>query len=314
MAAWKAEYDVMAALQNLGHQVRGLGVQTDVKPIRDAWAEFKPHVVFNQLEEFHSVGTYDCYVVSYLELLQQPYTGCNPRGLMLAHDKALMKKLLLYHRLPTPRFQVFPLGRNAKRPKRLEFPILVKSLTEHASLGISQASVVWDDDKLAERVAFIHQSLHTDALAEEYIEGRELYVGVIGNERLQTYPPWELSFTKSSAGVANIATAKVKFDHDYQKRHGIVSGVAKDLPDGLPETLTRLCKRIYRVLSMSGYARVDLRLTAEGKLFVLEANPNPNLEFGEDFAESAEAAGLKYEQLIQRILNLGLRYDAEWKA
>jgi D-alanine-D-alanine ligase len=245
--------------------------------------------------------------------MQQYYTGCNPRGLMLAHDKALSKKILSYHRIAVPDFAVYPLGRVVRRAQRLEFPLLVKSATEEASLGISQASLVNSDEKLKDRVAFIHEQLRTDALVEEYIEGRELYVGVLGNIRLKTLPVWEMLFSKMPEGVAHIATAKVKWDHDYQVRNGISTRVAKDLPVGLEEHLPRLCKRIYRLLSLSGYARLDFRMNNEGKVYLLEANPNPNLAYGEDFAESANQGGVAFEELLQRIVNLGFRYRAGWK-
>lgn len=313
MADWKTEYDVVAGLQNLGHEVLPLGVSDDLGVIREAINEFRPHITFNLLEEFHGVATYDHYVISYLELIRKAYTGCNPRGLMIAHDKALTKKILSYHRIPVPAFAVVPVGKKFRRPKRLEFPLLVKSATEEASLGISQASIVHSDDKLRERVAFIHEHTASDALVEEYIDGREMYVGMLGNQRLQTFPIWEMLFTKSPAHVARIATAKVKWDDAYQQRHGIVTQAAKDLPAKLEQTIIRLCKRIYHHLSLTGYARMDLRVTDEGRIYVLEANPNPNLAYGEDFAESAETAGIDFENLLQRILNLGLRYAAEWK-
>jgi D-alanine-D-alanine ligase len=313
ISTWKTEFDVVTGLGNLGHDVRPLGVSRDLNPIRDAIVDWKPHIAFNLLEEFHGVTLYDQHVASFLELMREPYTGCNPRGLMLAHDKALCKKILSYHRISVPDFAVFQRKRAVRRPKWLDFPLLVKSATEEASLGIAQASIVHNDEKLADRVAFIHHQLGTDALVEEYIEGRELYVGVLGNRRIDTFPIWEMLFSKMPEGVAHIATAKVKWDHKYQAKHGIATAAAKDLPDGLAEQLPRLCRRIYRTLQMSGYARMDFRLTPEGKVFVLEANPNPNLAYGEDFAESAERFGLNYEPLLQRILNLGLSYQAEWK-
>jgi len=311
--AWKTEFDVLVTLRDMGHEAQPLGVSDELGPIREAIESYRPHIVFNLLEEFHGVAIYDYYVVSYLELMRQHYTGCNPRGLMLAHDKAISKQILSYHRIPTPRFAIFPRGNKVKRPQRLHFPLLVKSVVEDASLGISQASIVHSDARLAERVAFVHEQLQTDAIAEEYIEGRELYMGVIGNQRLQTLPVWEMLFSKMPEHLPHIATAKVKWDLNYQKKHGITTRAAEDLDPALCERIAKLCKRVYRALSLSGYARMDLRLAKDGRIFVLEANPNPNLSYGEDFAESAETVGISYEQLLQRILNLGLRYQAPWK-
>lgn len=312
--AWKAEFDVCATLREMGHEVLPLGVYDDLAPIRNALAEFKPHITFMLLEEFHGVVTYDFAIISYLELMQQPYTGCNPRGLLLSKDKALSKKILTYHRIQTPRFAVFPVGRTVHRPKKLEFPLFVKSVTEDASYGISQASIVNNDEQLTERVAFVHEHTRDDAIVEQYIEGREIYVGVIGNQRLQTFPPWEMDFGSLPSDTAKIATSQVKWNRKYQEKHGITTREADDLPAETVEKIAKVCKRVYRALNLSGYARMDLRLTQAGEVYVLEANANPNIEYGEDFAESAEKVGVDYPTLLQRILNLGLRYKAAWMA
>jgi D-alanine-D-alanine ligase len=308
-ADWKMEFDVTVSLKKLGHEVQNLGVGGDLGVIRKAIDEGKPHIVLNLLEHFHGIPVFDQNVVSYLELLRIPYTGCNPRGLMLARDKGLSKKLLAYHRIPVPEFAVFPLGGGkVRRPKRLQFPLIVKSLTREASTGISQASVVEDDDKLVERVHFMHQQFATDVVVERYIEGRELYVGVLGNQRLQVFPVWELLFTKMPDQLWHIATDRVKWSRVYQQMRGIKTAAAKHLPEGMAEHIQHLCRRIYRTLDLSGYARIDLRLDEQGKVWVLEANPNPQLAYGEDFAESAERAGIDYSDLLQRIVNLGMRW------
>jgi len=304
---WKTEFDVVSTLRELGHEVQCLGVRSDLGAIRTAVTELQPHVVFNLLEDFHDVPIYDQNLVSYLELLHVPYTGCNPRGLMLARDKGISKKLLSYHRIPVPEFAVFRMGTPVRRPRRLAFPLIVKSLTKEGSAGIAQTSLVADDDKLAERVAFIHKRVRTDAIVERFIDGRELYVGLLGNGRLQVFPVWELLFTKAPDELPRIATEKVKWDAGYRERHGITTALAKGLSDGQITHIKNLCKRIYRVLELSGYARIDLRLDAEGRVYVLEANPNPQLAYGEDFAESAEKAGVSYNGLIQRIVNLALQ-------
>jgi len=303
---WKTEFDVLSTLRSLGHEVMPLGIHDDLGVVRKAIDEWKPHVAFNLLEDFDGVPVFDQNVVSYLELLRIPYTGCNPRGLMLARDKALSKKILAYHRITVPDFAVFPIGRVVRPSKRLAFPLIVKSLTKEASEGISQASVVDDVEKLTERVKFIHRNLGTDAIVERYVEGRELYVGVMGNQRLRVLPVWEMLFTNMPPQVRRIATNRVKWSHAYQEKHGITSAEAKDLPAALTEKIQHVCRRIYRTLSLTGYARIDLRLDAEGRLHVLEANPNPQLAHGEDFAESAERAALSYGELLQSIINLAL--------
>jgi D-alanine-D-alanine ligase len=310
-APWRTEYDVISTLTTMGHEVQTLGVHDDLGDIRRAATDWKPHIAFNLLEGFDDISIFDQNVVSHLELLKLSYTGCNPRGLLLARDKSLSKKLLAYHRIPVPEFEVFRIGRPIRRPKRLQFPLIVKSLTQEASIGISQASVVDSDEKLRERVTFIHESIGTAALAERYIEGRELYVGILGNQLLQALPVWELFFTNMPPDAKRIATDRVKWSVKYQKKYGIESGPARDLPETVGGGIQHLCKRAFRALELSGYARIDMRLDDAGNAWVLEANPNPQIARGEDFAASAERAGMSYEAVLQRIINLGLRWQPE---
>jgi D-alanine-D-alanine ligase len=310
-APWRTEYDVITTLTTMGHEVQTLGVHDDLGDIRRAATDWKPHIAFNLLEGFDDISIFDQNVVSHLELLKLSYTGCNPRGMLLARDKSLSKKLLAYHRIPVPEFEVFRIGRPIRRPKRLQFPLIVKSLTQEASIGISQASVVDTDEKLKERVTFIHESIRTAALAERYIEGRELYVGILGNQVLQALPVWELFFTNMPPDAKRIATDRVKWSVKYQKKYGIESGPARELSEGAGDRIQHLCKRAFRALELSGYARIDMRLDDRGNAWVLEANPNPQIARGEDFAASAERAGLSYETVLQRIINLGLRWQPE---
>jgi len=310
---WKAEYDVVTTLRDCGHDVRPLGVHADLGVIRTAIEEWKPHIAFNLLEEFHGVAVYDHHVISYLELMKQHYTGCNPRGLMLAHDKALSKKILSYHRIRVPKFAVFPIGKKVRLPRNLNFPLFVKSLIEEGSYGISQASVVHSEEKLRERVDYLHTQLETHAIAEEFIEGREIYVAILGNRRLQALPVMELVFGNLREGAPQIATSKVKWDWDYQEKYGIDVSVLENLPSELENRIVRLAKRIYRALSLSGYGRIDFRLTEDEKLYVLEANPNADISEGEEMCIGAEAVGMSYPQLLEKILTLGLSYEEEWR-
>ncbi|MCH6546928.1 MAG: ATP-grasp domain-containing protein [Gemmatimonadetes bacterium] len=307
IAPWKTEYHVVNALKRLKHETTLLGGVDELAAIRTTLFDWKPHITFNLLEEFRGEGIYVPYVLGYLQLMHQPFTGCHPTGLQVADDKVLAKKLLRYHRIPAPDFAVFQRGRAIRRPRRLAFPLFVKSSTEHGSAGIAQASLVTNDEKLAERVQFIHEQIGTDALAEEYIEGRELYLGVIGDQRLQTFPVWEMRFEKLPDGTPRIATERIKWNLEYQKKHGIKTGAAKNLPDGVAARIVKLSKRVYRILGLTGYARMDFRLAEDGKLFLLEPNPNPDLARDEDFAESAKAVGMGYDRLIQRILRLGMQ-------
>ncbi|WOH67408.1 ATP-grasp domain-containing protein [Bradyrhizobium sp. BWA-3-5] len=302
---WKTEFDVVSTLRASGHDVRPLGVQEEIKPVRDAVEDFKPHVVFNLLEQFHHEPVYDQHIPSYLELTQIPYTGCNPRGLILARGKDLSKTLVHYRRIAVPAFAVFPMRRKVKRPARLALPLIVKSLNEDGSFGISQASIVDTDEKLAERVAFVHERVGTAAIAEQYIEGRELYVGVLGNNRLRVLPVWELKFG-TMGGARHIATEKVKHDTSYQERVGIVDGPADDLAPEVRARIQRTAKRIYKTLGLDGYGRIDFRLAADGTLYFIEANPNPEIAKSQEFATAAQHDGLDYPALLNRILALGI--------
>jgi D-alanine-D-alanine ligase len=310
---WRTEYDVITTLRKAGREVHCIGVLDSLTELRAAVADWKPDVVFNLLEEFGGIVTYDQHVVAFLELLRQPYTGCNPRGLLLSRDKLLCKQLLAFHRIPTPRFAVSRRGARLHIPRKLKFPLFVKSTVEDASLGIAQASVVEDAARLKERIEFVHEQVGSDALVEEFIEGRELYVGVLGNERLTRLPVWEMVFGSLPESLAAIATRKVKWDKRYQAKYGITTRAAQELPPAVVARLDKLSRRIYRALGLSGYARMDFRVTAAGEVYVLEANANPNLEAAEDFAESARAAGMPYNELLDRLMALGLSYRAEWR-
>lgn len=302
------EYDVITTLRGMGHEVRVIGLKNDVRLIRTEIEEFHPEIVFNLVVELHGYSMFEGHVVSYLELLKQPYTGCNPRGLTLAHDKALSKQILTYHRIPVPAFTVYMKGRKIRAPRKLKFPVFVKSRVEHGSLGISQASVVRDEQALIERVEFIHRSVKSHALVEEYIEGREFYVAVLGNDRLQTFTPWELIIENLPPGAPYIATGKMKWNLEYRKKVGLKTNPA-DLSPEIRKRIDAISKRAYRALHLSGYARLDFRMNEKEELFLLEANPNPDISYGEDFAEAAHHSGLEYEPLLQKILTLGIQYS-----
>lgn len=307
---WKTAYDVITTLEDLGHTVDRLGIDDELAPIRRAISRHRPDVVFNLVEAFMGIGAYDQHVVSYLELRKIAYTGSNPRGLTLSRDKALSKKILHYHRIKVPEFQVFPVGRRPKRKSRLEFPVIVKSLVEDASFGISKASLVTNDDKLVERVAFVHEKLGTDAIAEQFIHGRELYSSVLGNQRLRVLPTWELLMTNRADEEPLIATEKAKFDLDYQEKKGVELRAA-GLDEEIERRVARLGRRIYRALGLDGYARLDYRLDDDGTLYFLEANANPDIASDEEFASAAASEGLPYEKLLERILRLGLARHAD---
>ena len=304
-AKYRTEHDVKQALKRLGHDVQVIGMYDDLGPVRKTIEEWKPHIAFNLLEDFAGNSALDHYVVSYLETLNTPYTGCNPRGLLLGRDKALSKKLLSYHHIKVPDFIELAPGKKIGRLRRLPFPMIVKSAIEEGSVGIAQASYVENEQQLRERVALLHEKTKGTVIAEQYIDGRELYVSVMGNARLEVLPIRELVFDKVAEGVPRMATYKVKWDDDYRARWGIEYQFARNLPNGTADRIIRLCKRAYRVLELTGYARFDLRLNPAGELYILEANPNPAIATDDEFAQSASKGGVAYDELIQRILTLG---------
>ena len=304
---WKTEFDVCTTLSDMGHELYKLGVRDELRPLRQALQGWKPDIVFNLLEEFKGEAVYDQNVVAFLELAGVPYTGCNPRGLMLARDKAVSKQLTTYHRIRAPRFAVYPIGRKVRKPKRLEYPLIVKSLLEDSSMGISQASVVRDDEQLVERVRFVHERVRTDAIAEQFIDGREIYVGVLGNARLTALPPQELVVKNKPEDAPFIATENVKFNVAYQEKMGVAVKEARGLSESALEDLKSRSKRIYKILGLSGYGRIDFRLHEDGRVYFLEANPNPEIARYEEFASAAASAGIDYDKLLQKILNLGLQ-------
>jgi D-alanine-D-alanine ligase len=301
------EFDVISNMQKMGHDVIVVEVRDDLGTIRAAMEEHKPQIVFNLLVEFHGYTLFEPHVVSFLEMIKQPYTGCNPRGLMLSHDKALTKKILAFHRIKVPEFAVFQVDRKVIRPRQLKFPLLVKSLTEDGSIAISQASIVNDDGSLEERVRYIHKITKMHAIVEQYVEGREIYAAVIGNQRLRTFTPWELILQNRPPGMPNIASSKIKWNKAYQEKVGLITKAAELTPE-LRKTMDHISKRIFRLLSLSGYARLDFRLSPEGHFYLLEANPNPDISSNEDFAEAAKHCGVSYQALLQKILTLGLSY------
>jgi D-alanine-D-alanine ligase len=297
------EADVLACLQRLGHEVDTLAVFDDVACILDKLKNFEPEVVFNLTESFHSSRAHEPNIPALLELMRVKYTGARPDGLMLCKDKALAKKVLAYHRVRVPHFVISTEQRPLKRLRRFVYPAFVKPVGEESSDGIAQASFAKSEEEALERARFIHEKFQCDALIEEYIDGRELYLSVMGNRKLTVLPPREIFFHEVPDDAPKFATFKAKWDDSYRKRWGIQNGPATELPRGVEEKLARLARKVYRVLKIRGFGRVDVRLTPAGEVVVIEANPNPSLACEDDFAQSAATAGMPYDALIQKILD-----------
>lgn len=304
---WSAENEVYQALLANKYQVSLLGVCNDIGIILEEIKENKPDIIFNMVEVFNNVSCLDKNVVALFEMLGIPYTGASSESLFVCGDKGLTKKILSFHRIKVPNFYVFYRGHKVWHPKKMELPIIVKPLLEEASRGISESSIVDDEKSLKERVKFIHESLNLDVICEEYIEGREFYVSVMGIRKLTVFPIREMKFGSIPEDEPRIATYKAKWDYDYRQKWGIKNVFAGRLPDGIEEKIIQTCKRAYRALNIRSYARFDIRLDNKGRVYILEANANPSLDRYDEIALSAEKIGITYPQLIKKIVNLGFK-------
>jgi D-alanine-D-alanine ligase len=312
------EYDpvvpqVARTLRRLGHRVSVLGVHGDVKRLIAGLSRRKPDLVFNLMEMFGENVFGDIPVTGLLELLGLKYTGSGPGELYLSQDKGLTKKLLAFEDILYPRYAVFSRQAAFETGGNLRMPLFVKPLRSDASLGIGGKSLVHDAVALMERVAVIHKELEDAALAEEYIDGREFYVGVLGNGQLKALPPVEVDFTGFPEGVPKVMDSKAKWDERSKEYKGTKSVIAT-LPDELRAKLQKVAVDAYRALRVRDYGRVDLRLTDTGDIYVLEVNASCYLEKSSEFAMAAAASGLDYPRLIERIVNLASdRFDSKKK-
>ncbi len=299
--SWLTEYDVVTQLKKNNHNVRIIGLHDTLSPLISAITDKKPDLVFNLLEQFNNDSKMEYNLVALLELLGVSYSGCNSKGLAIAKDKALSKKILKHHHIGTANFLAIPRNKKRKLPKNMSYPLIVKCLYEEASLGISQASIVHNEEKLTERIKFIHENLEQDAIIEEFIEGREMFVGIIGQKQLKCLPVWELSFENAQEPEKEIYSQRAKWNEKYRQRKGIITKAAQ-LEDHLQQKIIKTCKKVYKILNLSGYARIDMRISNEGKIYILEANPNPNIALDDEFARSAQYIGISYCELIEKLL------------
>lgn len=303
---WKTEKDVRNALVKLGHEVVPFGLHNDIEPFLRLVKEQKPDLVFNLSEAFNGNRDFEPHLTALLQLIGVPFTGAGPLGLQLCKDKGLTKVVLGYHRIRTPRFLVLKKSRPLRSLKKFHFPAFIKPLQLESSEGISQFSYVENEKDALARMKFIHERLEADAIIEEFIDGREIYVGLLGNEKLAVFPPRELFFKQVPEDEPKFATYRSKWDKEYRKKWGIDSGWAAPIPETTSRKLNEVCKKIYRLLHIQGYGRIDLRLKENGEIYFIEANPNPSIAKQEDYALSAGKAGLDYDELIAKIVSLAV--------
>ena len=305
----EAEYEVAEALMDRGHDVCMVGVQTDLKRMIDTLRGYAPDLVFNCTEAFEDNAALDYVFPAVFEAEGYRYTGSPPLGLLATRNKAMSKKVLAYHGISVPGFRTYRLGEAVEDTSDLVFPLIVKPLSEDASIGISGASVVRGLDELAERVAFVHERFGQPAIAEEFVDGRELYVSIVGNgAELEILPIVEMVFDKRrTKPEERIATRMAKWHVPYRERKGIRNVFARPIARAARERIAAICATAFRALWLRDYARLDVRLTPDGQVSVIEANANPFISYGHDMANAAEKAGMNYQAFIQRIVDEAVR-------
>jgi len=305
--SWFTEGHVLDTLRENGHEVHLAPIHSHPREILDWIDSVEPDLVWNLVETFHGQRYYESNIVGILELLRIPYTGCGHHSLMLCQDKALSKKILKHHRIAVPPFVVSHVNQPIRKLGRIDFPVLVKPLAEEGSVGLARDSFAENEEQALARTRFLHDRLRQDVIVEQFIFGREIYVGVLGGRRPIVFPPRELKFSKVPEGEPRFASYKAKWDAGFRERWGIYNTFADGLDEKTVRNMRSVAKRVFRLLQMRGYGRIDMRLSPEGRLFVVEANPNPEIAMYEDFSESAAKAGIDYNELIERITKIALR-------
>ena len=296
--------EIFEALGKLGHEPSYLVVDgTD--PSLLAVARCNADLIFNLTESYAGDDTKDMHLAAYLELLDKPYTGADPHGLYLAQDKSLAKKVFAFHKIRTPFFAVSYKGRLG-HAHDIEFPLIVKPASEDGSIGIDASSVVGSVKELMEKIHYIQAEFDSPALIEEYIEGREIYAAILGEEAPEPLPLVEMDLSKLPNGTPRIASGEVKWEKDSDVYKRARSRVVEDLDEKLAAKIQERAVAAYRALKLRDYGRIDLRLTDKGEIYVLEANPNPWLSSGAEFAMAARASGRTYTDMLRDIVDLAM--------
>lgn len=300
----EVEDEVTETLTKLGHEATLHVLDGTVKSLH-ALARIECDLMFNLAESFGGNDTADYCIAGYLELLDKKFTGSGSHGLLFGQDKAAAKKILEFHGIHTPVFARSFRGR-LDFSHDLEFPVIVKPAREDGSIGIEFSSVVTSIRELMERIDWLHANFDSPVLIEEFVEGREMYVGVIGNEHPEALPIIELDLSKLPEGTPRIAGAEVKWGKGTRAYRDTKSAIAENLPEETVTLVQQTAIAVFQALELRDYARIDMRLRADGRVAVIEANPNPWLASKAEFAMAARKSGRNYTQLIEEILDLAL--------
>jgi D-alanine-D-alanine ligase len=296
--------EIFDALGKLGHQPSYLEIDGHDASLL-AVARCNADLIFNLTESYAGDDTKDMNLAAFLELLDKPYTGADPHALYLAQDKSLAKKVFHFHKIRTPFFAVSYKGR-LDHAHDIEFPLIVKPLSEDGSIGIDASSVVGSVKELMEKIHYIHEQFDSPALIEEYIEGREIYAAILGEEKPEALPLVELDLSKLPQGTPKIASTDVKWEKETEAYKKTRSHVVEDLDEKVVGRIQEKAIAAYQALKLRDYGRVDMRLTAKGEIYVLEANPNPWLSSSAEFAMAARKSGRTYTDLMRDIVDLAM--------
>jgi len=294
------EYNVIQTIRKLNHPLIIIPVENSLEKLAQQLKKQKSGLVFNLTEEFKGQRRKDIIITALLSKLKIPFTGSNSIGLAICRNKVLSKQILDKHKINVPDFLLFPQGKTVKISPKIQFPMVVKPAFEDGSDGISNASIVNNIRALKKRVRFVTKKWKQPAIAEEYIKGREFYVGIIGNKNPTSLPIRECIFSRGTGGPC-LATYRVKWNEKYRRKWNVRFGFAK-LDKEITEKIYQTCKKVYKLLYLRDYGRIDLRLTPGGKIVILEVNANPDVAKGEDLAEAAKKAGISYERFIEKII------------
>jgi len=306
-ADWADERHVYSSLQNLGHDTTLYGVNESIEALIKVAMDTQPELVFATIESYQGCRAKAAYVTGIFELLGFAYTGASPFAMELCRDKALSKKVLGHHKIKVPSFQVFRRQSKISRLAKLVYPVIVKPLGLEASEGISKSSLVTTPTSCKQRIEFIHERFGVDVIVEQFINGREIYVGVLGNDNPKVLTPVELIASNILPEDPMFATYRAKWDEQYREKWGFRTVGARNLEEKVKVQISKTAKRIYSALHLRGYARIDFRLSDSGELYFLEANPNPALNKEDEFAMAAKLSGITYDELIAKIVRLGLQ-------
>lgn len=301
------EYEyIVEKLKSVGFNAYSLNIKDDLNFLLKHLTEVKPDVIFNFIEIFKDNPRFEMNIVGLYELLGIPYTGAPAMGLANCQNKVLAKRLLSSAGIRIPHFFIVH-AKSTKYPHRLKYPLLVKPAFEDASVGIENESIVSNGKQLRKRIEHVLKQFNQPALVEEFIEGRELNVAVLGDKRLRVLPISEIDFSQMPDHLHNIVSFQAKWDPHHESYHKTIPICPAPLPKNIEKRAKELAFRSFKVMGCRDYARVDMRLSKNNKLYVLEVNPNPDITEGAGFMRSAQHAGLSYAQALKKIVTYALK-------